>query len=75
MKQKSLSPSKTAGANLKRLIKESKYRTQEAFAEAYDTDARTVRRWISNGITKTDQLQDFADFFGIPVTDLLTTQD
>lgn len=34
------------GSNLKRLIKESKYRTQEAFAEAVDADVRTVRRWV-----------------------------
>lgn len=34
------------GNNLKHLIKESEYRTQEAFAEAVGADVRTVRRWI-----------------------------
>ena len=40
-----LSPEKI-GSNLKRLIKESKYRTQEEFAFAAGADVRTVRRWI-----------------------------
>lgn len=75
MKQTNEVLSLVAGANLKRLIKESKYKTQEKFAEAYNTDARCVRRWISGGITKTDQLQEFADFFGISVFELLTTHD
>ena len=75
MKHTSASPSQVAGGNLKRLIKESKYRTQERFAEAYNTDARCIRRWISGGITKTDQLQEFADFFGVSVIDLLTSRD
>lgn len=34
------------GSNLKRLIKESKYRTQEEFAYAAGADARAVRRWV-----------------------------
>ena len=34
------------GSNLKHLIKESEYRTQEAFAEAVGADVRTVRRWV-----------------------------
>ena len=75
MKQTFESLSQVAGANLKRLIKESKYRTQENFAEAYNTDARCIRRWISGGITKTDQLQEFADFFGVSVFELLTPHD
>lgn len=71
MKQTFESLSQVAGANLKRLIKESKYRTQENFAEAYNTDARCVRRWISGGITKTDQIAEIAVFFGIHWTELL----
>ena len=34
------------GSNLKHLIRESEYRTQEAFAEAVGADVRTVRRWV-----------------------------
>ena len=75
MKQTFESLSQVAGANLKRLIRESKYGTQERFAEAYNTDARCIRRWISGGITKTDQLQEFADFFGVSVFELLTPHD
>lgn len=75
MKQTFESLSQVAGANLKRLIKESKYKTQERFAEAYNTDARCIRRWISGGITKTDQLQEFADFFGVSVFELLKPHD
>lgn len=75
MKQTFDSLSQVAGANLKRLIKESKYKTQENFAEAYNTDARCVRRWIRDGITKTDQLQEIADLFGISVFELLTLHD
>lgn len=75
MKQTYDSLSLIAGANLKHLIKESNYRTQEGFAEAYNTDARCVRRWISGGITKTDQLTEIADFFGISVFELITPHD
>ena len=75
MKHTQTSLSLVAGANLKRLIKESVYRTQEGFAAAYNTDARNVRRWISGGITKTDQLREIADWFGISVFDLLTIHD
>lgn len=39
-----LTPEKI-GNNLKRLIKESKYRTQEEFAYWAGADVRTVRRW------------------------------
>jgi len=39
-----LTPEKI-GNNLKRLIKESKYRTQEEFAYEAGADVRTVRRW------------------------------
>lgn len=64
MKQTYDSLSVVAGANLKRLIKEQ-YQTQERFAEAYNTDARCVRRWISNGLTKTEQIEEIARFFDI----------
>ena len=67
--------SEIAGANLKRLIKGSKYKTQEKFAEAFNTDARCVRRWISDGITKTDLLQELAKMFGISAIEFLTPLD
>ena len=40
-----LSPERIGG-NLKRLIKESEFRTQEEFANAIGADVRTVRRWV-----------------------------
>ena len=54
-----------AGANLKRLIKNSKYRTQEEFAFEFGTDVRTVGRWVNKGIKNLDTIQQITDFFGI----------
>ena len=54
-----------AGANLKRLIKNSKYRTQEEFAFEFGTDVRTIGRWVNKGIKNLDTIQQIADFFGI----------
>lgn len=54
-----------AGANLKRLIKNSKYKTQEEFAFAFGTDVRTVGRWVNKGIKNLDTLQMIADFFNV----------
>ena len=61
-----------AGSNLKRLIKSSTYKTQEAFAVAFGTDVRTVRRWINQGIRCLDTLQQLALFFGVDVFTLLS---
>lgn len=61
-----------AGANLKRLIKESKYRTQEEFAFEFGTDVRTVGRWINKGIKNLDAVQEIADFFGIDALSILS---
>ena len=54
-----------AGANLKRLIKNSKYRTQEEFAFEFGTDVRTVGRWVNKGIKNLDTIQQIAAFFGV----------
>ena len=54
-----------AGANLKRLIKNSKYKTQEEFAFEFCTDVRTVGRWVNKGIKNLDTIQQIAAFFGI----------
>lgn len=60
------------GANLKRLIKESKYRTQEEFAFQFGVDDRTVRRWIGKGVYDIRSIQQLADFFEIGVFDILS---
>ena len=54
-----------AGANLKRLIKNSKYKTQEEFAFKFCTDVRTVGRWVNKGIKNLDTIQQIAAFFDI----------
>ena len=54
-----------AGANLKRLIKNSKYKTQEEFAFEFGTDVRTVGRWVNKGIKNLDTIQQIAVFFDI----------
>lgn len=61
-----------AGANLKRLIKSSKYKTQEEFAFEFGTDVRTVGRWVNNGIKNLDTIQQIAVFFDIDVLTLLS---
>ena len=64
--------SKRIGANLKRLIQESKkYPTQEKFAEAYNADVRTVRRWIKNGINDIYTIEYVAKTLGVDVMALL----
>ena len=56
-----------AGANLKHLIQNSAYKTQEAFSLAFGTSVRNVRRWIKSGIRRLDTLQELALFFGTDV--------
>ena len=75
MKQKRTELGKVVGANLKRLIKESEYRTQARFAEAYCVDERTVRRWVSQGIEKVYIIDEIADFFKIDRIDLLSERE
>jgi AraC-like DNA-binding protein len=73
---------KKIGENLKRLIKESEYKTQAAFAKAYaheyklsnksrNVDARTVRRWVKDGMTKIDDIADAAKTLNVDVRALL----
>ena len=54
-----------AGANLKRLIKNSKYKTQEEFAFEFGTDVRTIGRWVNKSIKNLDTIQQIAAFFGV----------
>ncbi len=72
MEQKRKDLGLVAGANLKRLIKESNYRTQEEFAFEFGTDVRTVGRWINKGIKNLDTVQEIADFFGIDALSILS---
>ena len=73
--------SERIGTNLKRLIKESKYVTQDAFAKAYtsnyksernrNVDTRTVRRWVEAGVTKIDTIAKIAEILEVDVMALL----
>ena len=65
MEQKYQSLGLVAGANLKRLIKQSSYKTQEEFAYVFGTDVRTVGRWINHGIDRLSTIEQIADFFGM----------
>ena len=56
-----------AGANLKRLIKNSKYKTQDEFAYEFGTDVRTIGRWVNKGIKNLDTLQQIAEFLDVDV--------
>lgn len=60
------------GVNLKRLIKESKYGTQEKFAFEFGTDVRTVGRWINHGIDKLSTIIQIARFFDVDVFAILS---
>ena len=63
--------SEKIGENLKRLIKESDYHTQVAFAKACGEKDRTIRRWVKNGITKIDDIATVAKTLDVDVKALL----
>ena len=67
--------SQIAGENVKRLIKESRYRTQEGFAYAFGAELRTVNRWLNIGIKQIDTLQEIADFFSVEIPTLLQNNE
>ena len=64
-----------AGANLKRLIKKAGMKQEEAAEELGYSDARQIRRMIANGITKVDEIQRIADYFGVSFFDMFTPID
>lgn len=64
-----LSPERIGG-NLKRLIKESEFRTQEEFALAVGADVRTVRRWVQK-LDSISTIVHIAKVLQVDVTALL----
>ena len=72
MKQINIDLNKIVGANLKRAIKESKWKTQEKFSEAFGAEVRTVGRWCNQGVDKLSLVQQIADFLEIDVFALLS---
>lgn len=59
------------GQNLKKLISESKFRTQVNFADVMGCDDSTVRRWIKHGIDSLTTLGQIADVLEIDLKELL----
>ncbi len=53
-----------AGRCLRFLI-DANYRTQQEFADDRHCDLRTVSRWIHEGISKVDIIQELAEHFGL----------
>lgn len=72
MEQNHQDPCLVAGANLKRFIKNSKYRTQQRFAMEIATDVRVVNRWINDGINSLTTLNYLANFFGVSILEFLS---
>lgn len=71
MREKSKLLSKIAGERLKRLIKESKYQTQEEFAFAFGAETRTLSRWLNQGVRNIDTLEQLVDFLSVDILELL----
>ena len=71
MREKSKPLSKIADERLKRLIKESKYQTQEEFAFAFGAETRTLSRWLNQGVRNIDTLEQLVDFLSVDILELL----
>ena len=71
MREKGKALSKIADERLKRLIKESKYQTQEEFAFAFGAETRTLSRWLNQGVRNIDTLEQLADFLSVDILELL----
>lgn len=64
--------SERVGKNLKRLIKDSKYCTQENFAiNGIHVDPVTVRRWIAYGIKDIDTIYEISLLLDVEIKELL----
>lgn len=70
MKEKTLA--EKIGTNLKTLIKESKFRTQDRFAsEGMNVDPVTVRRWISKGIRDINTIYEISKVLDVSIEELI----
>ena len=56
---------KIVGMNLKRMIRQSRYRTQEEFSYAYGYELRTVSRWLNGGLDSLVTIEAVANFLKI----------
>lgn len=65
---------KRAGEVLRQLI-QKRYPSQEAFADDFGTDVRTVNRYVNNGINKISVLQELAIFFDVSIVEFLKQEE
>lgn len=64
--------SERVGKNLKKLIKQSKFKTQDKFAvEGINVDPVTVRRWIAHGIRDINTIFEIANVLDVDIMDLI----
>ena len=63
--------SQRVGKNLKNLIRNSKYRTQENFAFIMNVDPTTVRIWLSSGVKDINTIEEIAIKLEIDFMELL----
>lgn len=59
-----------AGLALKHLIREN-YASQQAFADDFGVELRTINRYVTSGISKMVTLEELADFFAMDLLDFL----
>ena len=67
--------SKIVGSNLKREIRQSRYRTQENFAFEFGAETRTVNRWLNVGLRDVDTAEEIAEFLDIETLGLFIERD
>lgn len=65
-----ISPQVAAGLALKHLIREN-YASQQAFADDFGVELRTVNRYVTSGIGKMVTVEEIADFFEMDWEDFL----
>ncbi len=65
-----LRPSQSAGIALRKCL-ELNGMTQRVFAEEFNTEERTVNRYVNEGIGKVDLIQEIAAFFDLSLVEFL----
>lgn len=72
MKDDSKTISEMVGRNLKVLIKNSKYKTQDRFAnEGIHVNPVTVRRWIAHGVRDINTIEEISLILEVDIMKLL----
>ena len=71
MKHQNQCLSYIAGANLKRLIQEANLTQEEAAEMLHLSEGSCIRRLVRNGITKIDEIERIASFFGVSIYEML----